>query len=109
MLPLLMTVNNPLHSRYHIVAIILHYGQHPVVPTVRVNGDGAGATASVTLSTAGEVTGVTIGAGGTGYTYCSNVTFTGGGGGFGAAAYATIATGAVTGIVIDRFRTGLYF
>ncbi len=93
-----MTVNNPLFS-------IAYDGNNSTLwpaspaPTVTVNGDGAGATASVTLSSTGKLTGVTIGAGGSGYTSAPVVTFTGGGG-FGAAGYATIATGAVTGVVI---------
>jgi len=93
-----MTISNPLFS-------IIYNGNNTTLwpaspaPTVTVNGDGAGATASVTLSTTGKVTGVTIGAGGSGYTSAPVVTFTGGGG-FGAAGYATLGTGAVTGVVI---------
>jgi len=45
---------------------------------------------------------IPVTAGGTGYTSAPTVSFTGGGGGTGATAHATIASGAVTGIVIDN-------
>jgi hypothetical protein len=87
-----MTTQNPLFS-------INYDGTNPTLwpatpaPTAVVTGDGAGATASVTLAATGKVTAVTVGAGGSGYTSAPVVTFSGGGGGFGAAATATIDGG----------------
>lgn len=94
-----MTTNNPLFS-------ITYNGTNPFLwpvspaPTATIVGTGgAGATANVTLSTIGKVTGFTALVGGSGYTSAPTVTITGGGG-FGALATASVAAGAVTGIVI---------
>ena len=53
----------------------------------------------------GTVTGLTIGAGGTGYASAPTVTLTGGGG-VGATATATVTTGAVTGLTITNAGSG---
>jgi hypothetical protein len=68
----------------------------------RVLGTGATATASLT-STA--VTGVTVTAGGTGYTNGVTISFTGGGG-TGATATATVVGGIITGIAVTAGGTG---
>jgi len=65
---------------------------------------GSGATATSTLTSA-AVSGVTITAGGTGYTTAPTVVFTGGGG-TGAAGTATVSGGAVTGVTITSGGTG---
>lgn len=67
----------------------------------RRGGSGATATAAVT---AGVVTGITVGAGGTGYLSAPDVVITGAG--TGATAVATIAGGIVTGIAITNGGTG---
>lgn len=66
---------------------------------------GSGATATATV-TGGEVTGLTVGAGGTGYTTAPLVALTGGGGGTGATATATVSGGAVTGFTVTNPGSG---
>jgi hypothetical protein len=65
---------------------------------------GSGATATATV-TGGEVTGLTVGAGGTGYTTAPLVALTGGGG-TGATAMATVSGGAVTGFTVTNPGSG---
>jgi hypothetical protein len=94
-----MTVNNPLFS-------IDYNGNNntlwPVspVPTATVVGDGAGATATLTMSTVGKilVAGSTVA--GSGYTSTPVVTISGGGG-FGATAHAVLIGTTVDTVIID--------
>jgi hypothetical protein len=96
----LMTSNNPLFS-------IAYKGTNntlwPVspLPTATVIGDGAGATASVTLSTVGKVVYFAALNRGSGYTSTPVLTISGGGGGFGATAHATLRVSPLGGFEID--------
>lgn len=54
----------------------------------------------------GGITAITVGAGGTLYTTAPTVSFTGGGGGTGAAATAVVAGGVVTGVTITNAGSG---
>ena len=65
---------------------------------------GSGATATATVA-GGEVTGLTVGAGGTGYTTAPLVALTGGGG-TGATATATVSSGAVTSFTVTNPGSG---
>ncbi|GBQ66228.1 hypothetical protein AA0474_1058 [Acetobacter lovaniensis NRIC 0474] len=65
---------------------------------------GTGATATATV-TGGEVTGLVVGNGGTGYTTAPLVAITGGGGA-GATATATVSGGAVTGFTVTNPGSG---
>lgn len=95
-----MTLNNPLFS-------IAYDGTNPdelwpvaPIPTAEVVGDGAGATASVTMSNIGKVLYAGSIVGGSGYTSAPEVTISGGGG-FGATAYATLVGDAVDTVIVD--------
>ena len=96
-----MTTDNPLFSIAYDGTNTTLWPTSPV-PSATVVGDGAGATATVTLSASGKVTGVSALVGGSGYTSAPTVTISGGGG-FGATAFATIAAGVVDNIfIIDQ-------
>jgi hypothetical protein len=96
----LMTTNNPLFSiNYNGNNASTLWPVSPL-PTATIVGDGSGATASVTLSTVGRVTGFSALVGGSGYTSAPTVIISGGGG-FGATAHTTIFAGAVDNIIID--------
>ncbi len=92
-----MTESNPLHS-------IVYQGTNDYLweslPSATITGDGMGATADVTISTAGEVISYNLNNPGSGYTEAPEVTITGGGG-FGAVAHATIDTDTINAIIID--------
>lgn len=91
-------------------------------PSVSFGGPGTGASATATVgaypwtqqsptesggwtATGGVVTGVTVTAGGSGYTSAPSVTFTGGGG-TGAAATATVSVGAVISVTATAGGSG---
>jgi hypothetical protein len=96
-----MTDNNPLYSITYDGTNATLWPASPL-PTATIVGDGAGATANVTLSSTGKVVDHGAITGGSGYTTAPVVTITGGGG-FGATATATVGGGAVTGIdIIDQ-------
>lgn len=96
-----MTTNNPLFSIAYNGTNTTLWPASPL-PTATVVGDGAGATASVTLSTTGKVTGFTAIVPGSGYTSNPVVTLSGGGG-FGATATATQVGGVVTAVnIVDQ-------
>lgn len=95
-----MTTNNPLFSITYNGTNSFLWPVAPAPTATIVGADGAGATANVTLSTIGKVTGFTALVGGSGYTSAPTVTVTGGGG-FGAQAFASVTSGSVTGIVIS--------
>jgi hypothetical protein len=96
-----MTDNNPLYSITYEGTNATLWPASPL-PTATIVGDGAGATANVTLSSTGKVVDHGAITGGSGYTTAPVVTITGGGG-FGATATATVGGGAVTGIdIIDQ-------
>jgi len=92
-----MTESNPLHS-------ITYQGTNDYLweslPSATIDGDGVGATADVTISTAGKVIGYVLNNSGTGYTEEPEITFTGGGG-FGAEAHAVIDADTIQAIIID--------
>jgi len=98
-----MTTNNPLFSiTYNGLNTTLWPSSPAPVATIIGTG-GAGATASVTLGTAGKVTGFAALVGGSGYTSAPTITVNGGGGGFGATAVATVISGVVTNIsIVDQ-------
>jgi hypothetical protein len=91
-----MTQDNPLSSITFNGLSATLWPASPL-PSATIVGDGAGATASVALSTVGKVTGFQAIVGGSGYTSAPEVTLTGGGG-FGATATATVVAGAVTAV-----------
>lgn len=99
-----LSTNNPLHSIIYGGTNTTLWPASPI-PTATIVGDGAGATANVTLSSTGKVTGFTALVGGAGYTSAPEVTITGGSG-LGATATATVGAGAVTGIVITNQGEG---
>ena len=75
------------------------------VETPSIRGAGQfGATATATIDS-GEVTGINVTAGGTGYTIAPSITFTGGGG-TGATGIATVTGGTVTGINVTAGGSG---
>lgn len=94
-----MTTNNPLFSISYDGNNSTLWPVSPLPTATIVGTGGAGATASVTLSTVGKVTGYTALVGGSGYTSDPTVIISGGGG-FGAKATATQVAGAVTLITI---------
>jgi hypothetical protein len=98
-----MTEYNPLYSITYDGTNTTNLWPASPLPTATIVGDGAGATANVTLKTAGQVTGYTALTGGSGYSAVTPPVVTiSGGGGFGATATATVAAGAVTDIdIID--------
>lgn len=96
-----MTENNPLYSITYDRTNTTLWPASPL-PTATIAGDGAGATANVTLSLTGKVVDHGAITGGSGYTLPPVVTITGGNG-FGATATATVVAGAVTDIdIIDQ-------
>jgi len=102
-----MTTNNPLFSINYDGSNTTLWPASPLPIATIVGTGGAGATASVTLSTAGKVTGFTALAGGSGYTSAPTVIVSGGSG-FGARATATIntLTNVVNGITINDAGQG---
>lgn len=94
-----MTTKNPLFSITYDGTNSFLWPVAPAPTATIVGADGSGATANVTLSTIGKVTGFTALVGGTGYTSAPTVTITGGGG-FGAQAQATVLSGSVSNIII---------
>lgn len=75
------------------------------VETPSIRGAGQfGATATATVDS-GEVTGINVTTGGTGYTIAPSITFTGGGG-TGATGIATVTGGTVTGINVTAGGSG---
>ncbi|MFH0843058.1 MAG: hypothetical protein V1903_10600 [Bacteroidota bacterium] len=88
-----MTENNPLHSiTYQETNDFLWES----TPSATIYGDGTGATADVTISNQGEVVRAIMNNAGSGYDEAPEVTFSGGGSGFGADAYAVLGLGADT-------------
>ena len=65
-----------------------------------------GATTGTIQSVAGGVTSVPITSGGTNYTVAPSVSFSGGGGGSGAAGYALVSGGVVTAIIVTNPGSG---
>jgi hypothetical protein len=94
-----MTEDNPLFSIEYKGDNTTLWPVSPV-PQATVVGDGAGATASLTMSTVGKVilAGSTVA--GSGYTSTPVVTISGGGG-FGATAHAQMAGTTVDSVIID--------
>lgn len=58
------------------------------------------------LSSTSGLGAITVGTPGTGYTVPPTISFTGGGGGSGATAHATVAAGAITAIILDSPGSG---
>ncbi len=86
-------------------------GSYTGPPTVIISTDnpegydileGSGATGTATINASGKVTGITVGAGGSGYVFAPTVLLTGGGGTGGGTATATIAGGVVTGFTVTN-------
>ncbi|HEX2976598.1 MAG TPA: hypothetical protein VHO68_11740 [Bacteroidales bacterium] len=100
----IMTVNNPLLSIKYNGNSTWLYPASPL-PTATIVGDGTGATANVDLGTVGKVMNINVGNSGSGYTSAPIVTITGGGG-FGAAAYATLGADTVRFITITDMGQG---
>ncbi|OFY44727.1 MAG: hypothetical protein A2Z69_01265 [Bacteroidetes bacterium RBG_13_44_24] len=98
-----MTTSNPLFSIDYDKTNTTLWPSSPV-PTATVVGDGAGATANLTMGTVGKVVSIAVTAGGSGYSAITppEVTLTLGGG-FGATATATVVAGSVTAVnVVDQ-------
>ncbi len=117
---LLATLNLPL-STGHAQNTVFTYQGRELENGTNFNGTGqfqfalvtstnhnqtATATASIVIG--GGVTGFTVNKGGSGYTNAPTVTLSGGGGGSGARAHATVSGGAVTGITVDNGGSGYF-
>ena len=81
----------------------------PGTVAVFTGGAGSGAAATVTVSNAGVITGVTVTSGGSGYTSAPNIAFYSGGsngGGSGATGIVAVVGGAVTQVLVTGGGTG---